>query len=417
MELEKTYQTDGSYKLRSFTDNNESEVGRLKFQVDLFYEKELELYKTIGLKDMMNIVECGSGPGFLISNIVRDLPGCKATAVEIDPYMFEHLSLSSEIQGKKLFEAKHSSIYATELPDNSFDFAIARLVLEHLTDPEKALAEVRRILKPGGIFVVVSNDFAYHLLTYPAIEELEKMYRAYIKSRYTENGNPLIARQLPGLLKRGGFKKICINVICVHSEIEGDRPLLRAENVNISKTLVRDGFLKEEDLESLISNWYKMLQHPDHAIFRQLFVISGIKSDIVFNSADRDQQNQEPDIKKSLNSSLNSDILKRMDPDLQKTAVTMYFVNKVKLILDKSDSDPAPDVKLNDFDIDSIAAAELSSIVKSDFKTVISISEILQKFSINDIVRVIFDKTDSLQSEASIPKVSKPVKNWLEGEL
>jgi acyl carrier protein len=102
---------------------------------------------------------------------------------------------------------------------------------------------------------------------------------------------------------------------------------------------------------------------------------------------------------------------------LHRAALTLYFVNKVKAILEISDFDPDPDVKLNDFDIDSIAAAELCSIIKSDFNTVIPISEILQKFSINDIVRVIFDKSGSLQSEVSIPLVSKPVKNRLEGEL
>jgi ubiquinone/menaquinone biosynthesis C-methylase UbiE/acyl carrier protein len=417
MDIEKANQTVGSYNLESFTDNKESEVNRLKFQVDLFYEKELELYKMIGLKDRMNIVECGSGPGFLISNIVRDLPDCTATAVEIDPYLVEQLNKRAVTKGKKLFEVKHSSIYDTELPDNSFDFAIARLVLEHLTEPEKAITEVRRILKPGGIFVVVSNDFAYHLLTYPAIEELEKMYRAYIKSRYAENGNPLIARQLPGLLKKGDFKKININIICVHNEIEGDKPLLKAENVNISKTLVRDGFLKEVVLESLISKWYKMLQHPDHAIFRQLFVISGVKGSLVPVSYKPNQNNQETDTNSSINDSLNTGILKGMNPELQKTALTSYFVRKVKANLEKSDNDPAPDIKLNDFDIDSIAAAELSSIAKSDFNTVITISEILQKFSINDIVSVILENTGSIQSEASIPKFSKPENSWLEGEL
>ena len=417
MELEKTLKTDGSYKLRSFTYNKESEVSRLKFQVDLFYEKELELYKMIGLKEGMNIVECGSGPGFLISNLVRDLPACTATAVEIDPYLVEQMNKRSVVKGRKLFEVKHSSIYDTELPENSFDFAIARLVLEHLTEPEKAIAEVKRILKPGGIFVVVSNDFAYHLLTYPAIDELEKMYRAYIKSRYAENGNPLIARQLPGLMKKGDFKKICINVICVHNEIDGDKPLLKAENVNISKTLVRDGFLKEEDLESLISNWYKMLQHPDHAIFRQLFVVSGVKNSVDLISSKEDLKFKDTLIKNSINDFQNYENLKGMNPELKKTALTLHFVNKVKAILEVSDFDPDPAVKLNDYDIDSIAAAELSSIVKSDFNTVIAISDILQKFSINDIVKVIFDKPESSQSETSIPLDSNPENTWLEGEL
>lgn len=208
---------DGSYKLDSFTDNKESEVTRLKYQVDLFYKREFELYKKIGLRDGMKIIECGSGPGFLISNIVRDLPQCAATALEVDPFLIKQLNKNSAVKGKKLFEVKHASIYETELPDNYFDFAIARLVLEHLKEPEKAIAEVRRILKPGGKLVLVSNDFAYHLLTYPSFQELNEMYSAYIKSRFSEGGNPLIGRQLPGLLKKGNFEEINIEIICVHS--------------------------------------------------------------------------------------------------------------------------------------------------------------------------------------------------------
>jgi len=268
---------DGSYQLESFTDNKESEVNRLKYQVDLFYKREIELYKRIGLEDGMAVIECGAGPGFLISNIVHDLPLCKATALEVDPYFTELLYNISRENGKTLFEVSSASIYNTGLPDNSFDFAIARLVLEHLNEPGKAIAEVKRILKPGGKIVLVSNDFAYSLLTYPPIPELDLMYKAYIKSRISEGGNPLIGRQLPVFLKNADFDSVNIEVICVHSELEGDKSFLKAENVNISKSLVREGFLQKETLDSLIKNWHMMLQDSDHVFFRQLFVISGTK--------------------------------------------------------------------------------------------------------------------------------------------
>ncbi|MCQ2458239.1 MAG: methyltransferase domain-containing protein [Clostridia bacterium] len=37
-------------------------------------------------------------------------------------------------------------------PDRSFDFVIANMMLYHVPDPDKGLREVRRVLKPGGIF-------------------------------------------------------------------------------------------------------------------------------------------------------------------------------------------------------------------------------------------------------------------------
>ncbi|OFY60708.1 MAG: hypothetical protein A2X04_06100 [Bacteroidetes bacterium GWF2_41_9] len=414
MNIANTYKPDGSYKLESFTENMESEITRLKFQVDLFYRKEFALYRKMGLKDGMMIVECGSGPGFLLANIVRDLPDCIATAVEIDPHLVEQLTKNASENGRKLFEVINASIYDTHLPDNYFDFAIARLVLEHLKNPEKAITEVIRILKPGGRFVIVSNDFAYHLITHPPIAELDKMYNAYIESRFSEGGNPLIARQLPALLKNGNFENIDIEVICVHSGMEGDKPFLKAENVNISKSLVREGFLKKEVLESLIESWYKMLQHPDHAIFRQLFVVSGEKST---TKGIRNHNPREEKFTISDSRSMVPDNLEGMTTTQQESALRIFFINKVREIIENKDLDPDPDAKLNDIDIDSIAAAELSSLVKSDFNTVVSISDILQNSSISDIIRNILSNPESFKSLTSDRLVNKTDSNLLEGEL
>jgi ubiquinone/menaquinone biosynthesis C-methylase UbiE len=411
--MSKNSKTDGSYLINSFTENKDSEVNRLKHQVDLFYSKEFALYKKIGLKDGMNIIECGSGPGFLIGKIARDLPHCNATALEPDSFLVEHLMKNSYTGDKKLYEVKKASIYDTELPENYFDFAIARLVIEHLTDPLKAINEVRRILKPGGRFVIVSNDFAYHLLTYPPIPELDEMYNAYINSRFSEGGNPLIARQLPSMLKIGNFNDISIDVICVHNEIEGDKAFLNAENVNISKSLVNDGFLKNDTLNLLIEKWYKMLQQSDHVFFRQLFVISGVKDEhfeniiISENKIDSSHENR----------SLSFDNLRVLTPTERISKLENYFTDKVKKIMEQPLMDININDKLTDIDIDSIGAAELSSIVKSDLRTSISISDILQNLSIRDMIFMIESSISSTDALKIDEIKSDPEKSWLEGQL
>ena len=405
---------DGSYKLESFTDNKESEVNRLKFQVDLFFRKEMDLYKKIGLRDGMKIIECGSGPGFLIRNIVLELPLCNATALEIDPFLAGQADKNSELDGKKLFDVKNASVYDTGLPDNCFDFAIARLVFEHLNEPDKAIAEMRRILKPGGKLVLVSNDFAYHLMTYPSIPELDEMYTAYIESRFSEGGNPLIGRQLPTLLKKAKMTNINIEIICVHSELEGDKPFLKAENVNISKSLVKDGYLKKESLDSLAENWYKMLQQPDHVLFRQLFVISGIKSS---GPSARNENLHENHLTHYGAQTLTLENLKGMDRSVQESALDSYLINKVQAITEHQNAELALNTRLSDIDIDSIAAAELSGIVKSDFNTTISISNILQKYSINDIAELILINLIANPAINAEGLVDRTAVKWLEGDL
>jgi ubiquinone/menaquinone biosynthesis C-methylase UbiE/acyl carrier protein len=269
---------NGSYQLQNFTKNKEIEVTRLKAQVELFFEKEFDLYKRIGLKDGMDIIECGSGPGYLIKNILDRFPGCKATALEIDPFLFSVLTENSQSNGKKLFNPVNGSIYETKLPDNSFDFVLTRLVIEHLEEPLKAFYELNRIIKPGGKLVIVSNDFAYHLMTYPVIPELDEMYDAYCRSRFSEGGNPMIGRQLPVYLENSNFDKINFEIVTAHSKISGDETFLKAENVNISKSLVDAGFLNRNTLANLVEKWFEMLKDPFHVFYRQLMVVSGEKT-------------------------------------------------------------------------------------------------------------------------------------------
>lgn len=50
-----------------------------------------------------------------------------------------------------------------ELGDAEFDMVVCTHVLEHVADPFAAVAEIRRVLKPGGIaFVVVPLNFRIH---------------------------------------------------------------------------------------------------------------------------------------------------------------------------------------------------------------------------------------------------------------
>merc|ERR1711920_563495 len=53
---------------------------------------------------------------------------------------------------------QHASVYAVPFPDNSFDVVIMSDVLEHLLDLKKALREVARVLKPGGVFLYDTLD-------------------------------------------------------------------------------------------------------------------------------------------------------------------------------------------------------------------------------------------------------------------
>ena len=265
-----------SYVISNIAYNVDKEIDRLKGQVDLFWDKEFLRYKQFGLKNKMSLVEFGSGPGFLTEKLLDSFTQLNITCVEIDELLVKFAKNHLRKQKKKC-KIIEGSILNSSLPENSFDFAIVRLLIEHLPDPIDAIKEVYRILKPGGVAVFVDNDFEMHIRSYPHIPQLKNLYDAYCKKREDEGGHPLIGRYLPVLLNKAMFKSIDYEIICAHSSLIGDEPFSRSEGVGIPMKLVQDGYLDSKYLANLSINWRNMMKSEDHLMLRQLSMCSGIK--------------------------------------------------------------------------------------------------------------------------------------------
>lgn len=92
-----------------------------------------------------NILDIGSGPGIIIEELLNR--GAKITAIDIAPNMIE--LLKSRFKHKNLV-AKTGNIENIDSPDNSYDYVTALGVLEYLETDEKALSEIKRVLKKNG---------------------------------------------------------------------------------------------------------------------------------------------------------------------------------------------------------------------------------------------------------------------------
>ena len=89
--------------------------------------------------------------------------GSKPYAALLKPYVTEHVGVdhkgtSHSKENIDLF----GTAYAVPVPDASFDSALCTAVLEHLEEPEQALRECFRVLKPGGV-AIYSVPFIWHL--------------------------------------------------------------------------------------------------------------------------------------------------------------------------------------------------------------------------------------------------------------
>ena len=117
-----------------------------------------DFIQAAGIKPGMHVLEIGCGSGAFTTFVARAVgPGGKVEALDIQPAMLAQVeqklkkSAYHDIQNIILHQA---SAYELPFADAELDLVYLITVLPEIPDQAKGLAEIHRVLKPGGILAV-----------------------------------------------------------------------------------------------------------------------------------------------------------------------------------------------------------------------------------------------------------------------
>jgi SAM-dependent methyltransferase len=97
------------------------------------------------------VLEVGSGPGRLAVRLAREAPGMTLTGVDISDAMVERAARRAAGAGlSERVQFEVGDVAALPLSDGEFDGVVSTHSLYHWSDPARGLAEIHRVLKPGG---------------------------------------------------------------------------------------------------------------------------------------------------------------------------------------------------------------------------------------------------------------------------
>ncbi|MCX7681775.1 MAG: methyltransferase domain-containing protein [Anaerolineae bacterium] len=118
------------------------------------------LLDRVGIQPSEHVLELGPGPGtFTIDAARRVGPGGRVIAVDIQPQMIARLERRVRQVGLTNVEMHVASAYRLPLEDASVDRAFLVTVLPEIPDQGRALAELHRVLRPGGV-LSITEEFA-----------------------------------------------------------------------------------------------------------------------------------------------------------------------------------------------------------------------------------------------------------------
>jgi SAM-dependent methyltransferase len=141
------------------------------------------LWQTIAELAPGRVLEVGGGEGALSRRIAEEL-GAEVVMVDQSERMVD-LARAVGV------DARVADVQELPFADATFEVVVAAWMLYHVTDLERGLAEIARVLVPGGRLVAVTNSFhhaeeLFELIGYPW-QEREGMFSA-------ENGEEALRR-------------------------------------------------------------------------------------------------------------------------------------------------------------------------------------------------------------------------------
>src|SRR5271169_711122 len=153
------------------------------------------------------VLDVGCGPGTITADLAARVPSGEVVGIDAAADVLHGARQEAERRGQANVRFETGDVYQLAFSDGSFDVVHAHQVLQHLSDPVAALAEMRRVCRPGGLVAARDGDYGA-MFWYPAepgMTEWQALYRSVAREI---GGEPDAGRHMLAWARAAGFEDI-----------------------------------------------------------------------------------------------------------------------------------------------------------------------------------------------------------------
>jgi len=223
------------------------------------------------------VLSVGCGPGVILRAVSNLDSSIRATGIDISRERLQQAMEKNRENSRVKFVC--GDAHSMELRSDSFDLVYCRMLLEYLKEKERAVSEMARVCKPGGIVLLQDLD-GQLLWHYPHDAAMQGMLEKVVTALAATGFDPFVGRKLFWLAQNAGLTKIDVQVECYHLIAgEADPNILRQweMKLNIAKPQLARVLGGESQANEQSRAFLEYLRRPDTLTYSTVFTVVGEK--------------------------------------------------------------------------------------------------------------------------------------------
>ena len=250
-----------------------AEQERLERQANELAHDSGWLFDQIGVRAGWQVVEIGCGPrGCLDLLSVRVGATGRVVGVERSAEQVQRAQQFIADSHLTNVEVIHADARDTGLSRQAFDLATARLVLVNVPEPEQLVAEMVRLVRPGGLVALHEPDSTTQRCDppHPAQTRLLQLLNTYAEMNGIDRS---IGLRAPRMLRELGLVDIRVNsLVHVYPPAHGRRMLLLEFVENARLRILDKELIGEVELNELTAALKRHLEDQRTLVVSSLFI-------------------------------------------------------------------------------------------------------------------------------------------------